>query len=398
MNRIQVRRRLLWAIGVACLLVLASAAPAFAYYESSQTVGPSGTPSWACPSCHGIEDGATSPTVAPRTVSATAFADSEAGTNVGTRKGPHGGYTTGTNKCELCHVVHNDPQASYLLLRAQTVVDLCYTCHDGTGGSGVYGVIQARTGKPAASEHRVETTTAPDAGMQVPGGQSDGTTRTVGFSGTGGSLTCTDCHSPHGTDCVKPFIGDRMRTSDDSTVASIATNHLLKTKPGRSGEVTVAISAYGSDWCETCHKGRHSDSTATINHAVADSSTAPGWNYSRVNKVAGYNTTTVATGSLGGDNFGYVSDPSWRKATGNQKAPICQQCHEDARNVGDTNPSEISTPATPAEGFQVTTPDSQNATDNPRFQNFPHEGENVDFLVETNDDLCMNCHTVSSLP
>ncbi len=30
---------------------------------------------------------------------------------------------------------------------------------------------------------------------------------------------------------------------------------------------------------------------------------------------------------------------------------------------------------------------------NPRFQNFPHETQNAHFLVETNDDLCLNCHT-----
>ena len=98
------------------------------------------------------------------------------------------------------------------------MLGLCNTCHDGTGGSGVYGVIQARTGQPAGSQHRIETTTGPVAGMLVPGGRSDGTTRTTGYSGTGGSMTCTDCHSPHNTDCVAPFIGDRMRTEDDTTL------------------------------------------------------------------------------------------------------------------------------------------------------------------------------------
>jgi hypothetical protein len=106
----------------------------------------------------------------------------------------------------------------------------------------------------------------------------------------------------------------------------------------------------------------------------------------------------VATGGLGGDNFGYVSNPAWREVSGNQKYPICQQCHEDSRNVGDATPSEITTPATPAEGFRVTSPDGQNATDNPRFQNFPHETEKSNLLVETADDLCLNCHTVPTLP
>ena len=391
----RVRRRLLCALAVAGVLMLAGTTPAFAYYESSQTVGPSGTPVWACPSCHGLEAGATSPTVGPRSVTAIG---SEAGTNVGTRKGPHGGYTTGTSKCELCHVVHGGAAGSFLVLRAETVKDLCYTCHDGTGGSGVYGVIQARTGSAPGAQHRIEATSGLD-GITVPGGnESTGGTSTVVFSGVGGSMTCTDCHSPHNSDCVAPFIGDRMRTEDDTTSASIATNHLLKQKPGPSADATVAVMEYGSDWCEACHRGRHSGSATSINHSVADSSTARGWNYRTVDKAAGFNSSAVATGGLGGDNFGYVSDPDWRTTSGNQPYPICQQCHEDTRNLGDATPSQITSPATPAEGFQVTTPDGLSASDNPRFQNFPHETENPGLLVERQDDLCMNCHPVSNLP
>jgi hypothetical protein len=37
-------------------------------------------------------------------------------------------------------------------------------------------------------------------------------------------------------------------------------------------------------------------------------------------------------------------------------------------------------------------------TDTPRFQTFPHEGVNANFLVETDDNLCLNCHPVSGLP
>ena len=29
---------------------------------------------------------------------------------------------------------------------------------------------------------------------------------------------------------------------------------------------------------------------------------------------------------------------------------------------------------------------------NPRFQTFPHEGVNPRFLIEREDDLCLNCH------
>ena len=103
----RVRRRLLWALMVAGVLALTSAAPAFAYYESSQTSGPAGTPAWSCQACHGREDGRD--LAHGRSPSGTRV---RGGASVGTRKGPQGGYTTGTNKCELCHVVHTVPEAT----------------------------------------------------------------------------------------------------------------------------------------------------------------------------------------------------------------------------------------------------------------------------------------------
>jgi hypothetical protein len=36
--------------------------------------------------------------------------------------------------------------------------------------------------------------------------------------------------------------------------------------------------------------------------------------------------------------------------------------------------------------------DGASASGNPRFQNFPHETQNEHLLVETADDLCLNCH------
>ena len=39
-----------------------------------------------------------------------------------------------------------------------------------------------------------------------------------------------------------------------------------------------------------------------------------------------------------------------------------------------------------------------NAGDNPMFQNFPHETVNANMLVETYDDLCINCHPATELP
>jgi hypothetical protein len=85
--------------------------------------------------------------------------------------------------------------------------------------------------------------------------------------------------------------------------------------------------------------------------------------------------------------------------------PICQQCHEDTREVGDlaADGSGTAAPFTGAYGDGLEWDDvSKTWVDaigaNPLFQNFPHETENVRMLVEEDDDLCLNCHPMAQLP
>lgn len=335
---------------MAALLVVAM--PAFAYDEQ---VPPTGK---ACNECHGLEDGATAPDVV-------------AG------KGPHGGYTTGTQKCQTCHTIHDAPFGSSILLPAATIKDTCNSCHDGTGGQGVYGALTAQ-GVEVKSAHDVEQTNL------IPGGAADGGPRTQAFSADGGLLTCGDCHSPHDSNTVAGFVGDRMRSSDPAT----DTNRLLRQQPTGS---SVTVAEYGSNWCGTCHIGRLSGSAGVYNHPV-ETQTA-GFNYDNIVRVTSANTTATEMGPLGGSNFGYVM-PLPRSALQVGKYPICQQCHEDGRSIGDdpAQKQEVSTQNGFDEEFAVTTADGTTATDNPRFQTFPHETANLRLLVEVEDDLCMNCH------
>jgi hypothetical protein len=81
-------------------------------------------------------------------------------------------------------------------------------------------------------------------------------------------------------------------------------------------------------------------------------------------------------------------------------APICQQCHEDARNVGTLSSGGASGTVSP---YVVTAADGRTASDNPRFQNFPHETTTYRMLVEATattftDNLCLNCHPLGQLP
>lgn len=287
----------------------------------------------------------------------------------GDTSGPHGGYLTTTSKCGSCHAVH--AAASTTLLPEATVKATCETCHDGTGGNGVYGAVTA-SGQTVESAHSVERTNV------IPGGDATtGGSRSAEFSGTGGSLSCNDCHSPHGFDTVQPFTGDRARTADDVTITSA---RLLKRQPTSA---SAPVDEYGSDWCGSCHAGRLSG-TSVHNHPVESRVSRPAddvYVYDRVPVVEGSRTATTTIGSLGHNNFGYVMpDPRSPLQTG--RAPICMQCHEDPRSVGDQ----------PGYQQQIDESETFSAT-NPRVASFPHESANAGLLVERDDDLCLNCHS-----
>ena len=353
-----------------------AAAPAYAYYTETTSAILAEPPS--CESCHG--------TMSP------SLEDSA---------GPHGGYTTTTNKCATCHSVHTAP-TGLKLLPAATVKGTCETCHDGTGGKGVYGVLASR-GVTQTSGHEIEVTSI------VPGGNaSTGGTSSVTFSGQSGYLTCTDCHSPHANSAnmVQPFLGDRARSATDTVYVS---SRLLKKQPVADATATAY---YGSDWCGTCHRGRLDGSGPTNNHPVDSSiststaydpatTTPPYFIYNNVAVVTGANTTQTAMGPLGHSNYGYVmpdlSAPGEVLRTPAQTghAPICQQCHEDARAVGNVVGANQQVDVT--EKFSITTTDGATVTDNPRFQTFPHESPNRSMLLESSDtgaydSLCLNCH------
>ena len=350
----------MFVLGALVVAALLRAAPAFAYDESTSTVPTANQAN--CGGCHQPY-----PT----------------GTLSGI--GVHGGYSTTTSDCTQCHTVHAAPSNGQLLLPGPTYAAMCFTCHDGTQGRGVYGAIAAR-GLVVTSRHSFETTNV------VPGGNPvSGEDATMTFEGLNNTLTCVDCHNPHGANTVAPFAGERYRIGG---MISPFTNKLLRKNPGSS---TTTVSVYGSDWCADCHKGRISG-TAVHNHPVDSlATTSTPFYYSNVALLASDAPTSVTvTGTLAGSNRGYLM-PYPRTAKQSTHLPICQQCHSDPRTAGslDTTGS-IGDAAT----YTVNTSfiDGTTASDNPRFQVFPHESTGLNFLVEQNDDLCMNCHPTSQLP
>lgn len=338
------------------IFVLAGIPAAWAYDETGATTDPGN-----CAVCHNGSD------------------QVDVGGVGAARQGPHGGYSTTSRNCEICHRVH--AAEGELLYPRGTVTETCGLCHDGTGGSGVYGVLEAR-GLTVAASHRTETTNTVPGGNPVTGLDAPGP-----FTGAEGTLSCGDCHSPHGANTVDSYTTDRSRTPTDTT--GFVSNELLRKLPSGA---TTETTKFGSDWCGGCHKARLNVHDI-INHPV-DSGSGPGsFNYDNVQVLNGVDTSVTASGTLGRSNFGYVM-PYPRTAGQGSHKPICQQCHEDARNVGDVASGTVS----PSEQFTVTSSDGTNASDNPRFQVFPHESANSGLLVETGDDLCTNCHPAKQLP
>ncbi len=313
-----------------------------------------------------------------------------------TRSGPHEGYTTTSRKCAICHSVHNAPVGGVKLLAKQTMTENCMVCHDGSGGNGVYGAIAAR-GLAVGSTHRVDVTST------IPGGSAlNGADRSATFSGVNETLSCGDCHSPHGADVVDPFSGERVRwhETDENWLTDWSSSKLLRRKPIGSDR---SVLEYGSDWCAGCHQGRESGLPSVMNHSVDTSATnADPFTYDNVAIVisdVSSETTLGTLGRLGGlpgaewHNRGYVM-PSPRTADQTGHAPICQQCHEDSRSVGEVGAVEPAHVYRFGDGLT----DGDAGTDNPLFQSFPHETQNVKMLVETGDNLCLNCHSQADLP
>lgn len=347
--------------------VLGVTSTAFGWAEGDVTYG--GDP-MDCPACHQAE---------------LFFPD---------RVGPHGGYATTTARCAVCHTIHDPAATSIHLLPADTVLASCRVCHDGTAGYGVYGAIQARGGTIGAA-HRIDTSNVVPRGDAATGGSA-----VRAFGGKDGYLSCDDCHSPHASNVVASYSGERVRfhASDLGWLTSWSTTHLLKQKPGGS---SAAIAQYGSDWCAACHAGRPSDAMVK-NHPVDSliTTTTP-FVYDNVAVVTADDALTTTLGTLGLAGFppgqwhnrGYVM-PSPRTEQQGAHKPICQQCHEDSRVVGE--PGAVAPAMTYRYGDGLT--DGDAGTDNPLFQCFPHETTNASMLVETGDNLCLNCHPVASLP
>ncbi len=191
---------------------------------------------------------------------------------------------------------------------------------------------------------------------------------------------------------------------------------------------------YGSGFCYACHQGRignyvggmkldtdfdfgADDTKTALNHptnmklaysAVGNIDLTSGYGSKGYPKPYGEGL------ALSNKGFAMVPVSATTHPDGvipRQNAPICQQCHEDSRDVEtawnfvDTD-KDVPFTTNGNNLIGAPNPGSFIYEGNPQFQNFPHEAQNYRLLVEggdsnqvgggNNDDLCLNCHVPSS--
>lgn len=287
---------------------------------------------------------------------------------------PHRNYTDDTRACRECHAIHEAPSpVGAVLLKAtastieQAVLATCNLCH-GPGGPAVYKpYAQPPFTVRARHSPTITITSASHLGIETPEASVASIRK----------ILCLACHNPHGTRLytVPTFTADTTYGVTNALLRRPGTASLNYSLPGAG--TTATPNAYGTQWCRDCHNKpekilAHKLGPAGEPHPYSATAT--------YEAVWFWATSTYVRGKLGGTTSAYVM---YDRASIDDPDPICQQCHEDARDV---------------EGvFRVTTA-TYLATDNPPYKGFPHQGSLPNFRVETGDDLCTNCHRIEELP
>lgn len=179
--------------------------------------------------------------------------DPQTGSQVRAFQGPHGGYTTTTNKCQDCHAVHI-ASGAFMLMRSDRRENACDFCHGGGGGS----AINIQMDNAYDAERLVASNT-----------DGQGTGHTVGYSGLSPldikpaywdtqGLVCFDCHTPHGasTRVLTTFANPGSRLGGSRVSAVYAGTTLLEEAADPSGiELATYNAGTGAYWGPSVDEG-----------------------------------------------------------------------------------------------------------------------------------------------
>ncbi len=216
---------------------------------------------------------------------------------------PHGGYSSTTNDCNLCHEMHG-ANGDYSLVREATVTQVCGTCHGLFGapvGNGTWTPAppsfssNASLGQATVSQYSAYTVDM----SQMTASQMDavpGHSLGVMYNGTvvrnndaipDGSgklsvisdsssiysgqpatdfealqgLSCVSCHTPHGSTDISTSFGDQLT---DTGFKPVTADMMLTNRPNH---VSTPVRSY-NEFCQACHNlvGTASDSNPSHKH------------------------------------------------------------------------------------------------------------------------------------
>ncbi|MCL6471558.1 MAG: hypothetical protein K6T91_01960 [Firmicutes bacterium] len=255
-------------------------------------------------------------------------------------QGPHGGYTTTTNKCKECHAVHL-ATGSYVLTRSNTASEACDFCHNPSTG------LATKKVSMNANGHGI------NAGAPEPLVAPDDTTPTA-FSISQSNWGCDSCHSVHNNSVV--------------ILADVGTSKLLKADPNPGKNYlfynpslidtsTRQTPQKLAAWCSACHNanlGSHKTSKQA-------------WTGTTAITAYSHDSSETST-SLDGSGFALDVNPKDEI----NKGPNCRQCHPAE---GGSFPHSGAAPSMLVSGA------SQSGTDK-------------NYL----DAACINCHNTAALP
>jgi hypothetical protein len=213
-----------------------------------------------------------------------------AGAQIKSVSGPHGGYTTTTNKCQDCHSTHY-ATGSYMLLRADSRETACDFCHVGGGGS--------QTNIQMDNQYNATSSIATDT-------MGFGTGHTLGYKGnapasinpafsSSAGFACFDCHTPHGNSArTMATFGAPGDIAGTGVIAgNLVSATLLQ---------TMMYNFTGQAWNETIVGTPGQYAGTNIDDASVPSPTQPNWGAmnSFMADVGAYKAARIAAGQTTG--------------------------------------------------------------------------------------------------
>jgi len=279
---------------------------------------------------------------------------------------PHGGYAVSTDKCKVCHAIHQ-ATGTYVLLRdgATDALSACEACHVAGapltqlavygGSNSNYGSFATATGDKKHTLEGSGTIAIPDATTFADYGKIE---FTDGF-------TCSHCHSVHGANCYNNCIVKLDGNGDDYVQLLDGTTDTLANYKSTGNLEYGNNSETQNQFCADCHNLNFYTTTGNKTHVMTDTTSTM---YSGVSQITG--------------------QTAWESSRN------CRRCHRGGLSGGSTTTDYESTGA-----FQTYATTYAGATgwDN----SFPHMTTGKYFLKDAYTDtgldtVCLDCHKSGS--